>query len=619
MRRHSRRELKAIRATRPKVTIARVIGYGFRFILSYTPWMLVVITILSVFNGLLHGASIFATQLLFDAVENAVTGEGLLRTAYFMLFIMGTAFILREVFNGADGFLQSAMMDKLAGGIQRRIHKKMSRIDPVAFENVSFHDDMEKADRGKWNVLGLTMTIHALFAFYLPYFIFMGFWLHHISPRFVLAIVIAFLPTAFGQIIRTKIISKFVDITAPIRREHDFYYNAITHTRYYKETRLLGIYDFFMGRFSGMLKKLSRAELSANRKTNLLDLGLSLLSTSGYVVILFMLISALLSGEISVGAFAAVYGSIGAMFNIMEEIIRHRLGQAAEGMGFAHNLIRFMDLPEREVKKPAVSPEAAPENIGGAISGVGITMQNVSFTYPLTENKSIDSVDLEVAPGETIAIVGENGAGKSTLVRLLIGLYKPDEGKVLFNGISTDEMGLKDLHQRVSGVFQRYQRYNLSLKDNVQMGDKSSEAEITECLVQAGISLDAATFPAGGDTMLGREFDGVDLSGGQWQRVAIARGLYRIHDVIVLDEPTAAIDPIEESRIYEKFIEISKDKTAVIVTHRLGSTKIADRIIVVENGKITAAGRHDELMATDGTYAKMFNAQAKWYEYCDTN
>lgn len=172
------------------------------------------------------------------------------------------------------------------------------------------------------------------------------------------------------------------------------------------------------------------------------------------------------------------------------------------------------------------------------------------------------------------------------------------------------------IYRGISGVFQSYRRYKLTLAEYIGVSDVSKPADPTHLASSAGkadLDIDGGSFPDGYDTMLSREFDGVDLSGGQWQRVAIARGFYRAHDMIVLDEPTAAIDPIEESRIYAKFAEISRGKTAIIVTHRLGSTKIADRIVVLGAGKIVELGSHEELMRQGGTYAEMFTAQARWY------
>ena len=240
---------------------------------------------------------------------------------------------------------------------------------------------------------------------------------------------------------------------------------------------------------------------------------------------------------------------------------------------------------------------------------------DVSFTYPGAEEPSLRGINLTVRSGETLAIVGPNGAGKSTLVRLLTGLYLPTGGEVLVDGVSTKELAPQALYEGVSGVFQKYQRYQMTLKENVMISDtaSNSDADFKAALTKAELDLDPGTFPVGAETMLSREFDGVDLSGGQWQRVAVARGFYRQHNLIILDEPTAAIDPLEETRIYKQFEEMSRNKTSILVTHRLGSARVADRIVVLDNGEISAVGTHAELMDTPGLYQEMYRAQAQWY------
>ncbi len=274
----------------------------------------------------------------------------------------------------------------------------------------------------------------------------------------------------------------------------------------------------------------------------------------------------------------------------MQEAFNH-VGSMAKNFGAAQNYVRFMELPDRGGIKMT------------ADASQGIVMENVSFSYPNAAAKSIDNVSITINPGETIAVVGENGAGKSTLVRLLIGMYKPSEGRVIIRGMDTAKTDSPSLFAGLSGVFQKYQRYMITLEENVNISEMGRDSSVDSALADAGVSVDGETFPNGLETMLSREFDGIDLSGGQWQRIAIARGLYRIHEIVVLDEPTAAIDPLEESRIYRQFMEISKDKTAIIVTHRLGSVKEADRVIVMDKGRILAAAPHRELMRSCTLYS----------------
>lgn len=225
----------------------------------------------------------------------------------------------------------------------------------------------------------------------------------------------------------------------------------------------------------------------------------------------------------------------------------------------------------------------------------------------------MDDVSFEIKKGETIALVGENGAGKSTLVRILAGVLIPDEGEVLVDGNDLFSVCQKERFRHTSAVFQQFIRYQMSLRENVEISDElSDEDKMKECVEKSEFTIDER-FEEGYDTMLSREFDGIDLSGGQWQRVALARGLYRDSRFIVLDEPTSAIDPIEEGVLYRKFQKMIQDKMGVIVTHRLGSTKIADRILVLKEGKIVEEGNHEELMNMCGYYQKMYHEQAKWY------
>ena len=273
--------------------------------------------------------------------------------------------------------------------------------------------------------------------------------------------------------------------------------------------------------------------------------------------------------------------------------------------GLTSNLIYFLSLPER----------GGDNQHEGDNSG-RIELDHVSFTYPGSQNAVLNDVNLSIS-NETVAIVGMNGAGKSTLIKLLTGIYTPDSGRVTINGLDTALSSVDALCSNTSGIFQNFQKYKIGLRDNAAISDMerdTTDGELTDLLNQVNLKEQTEALPNGLDTMLSADFDGVELSGGQWQRLAIARGLHRKHGIIVLDEPTSAIDPIEEKYLYEQFANIAKGKTAVIVTHRMSSARIADRIVVMHDGTIVEEGTHERLMALGGRYAWMFKKQASWYQ-----
>lgn len=317
---------------------------------------------------------------------------------------------------------------------------------------------------------------------------------------------------------------------------------------------------------------------------------------------LIALVQAAISGEISVGAFAAVFSSISLVFSVMEAIIIRNLGVVSHNIGQAKNFLSFLKLPESkgEIKQIDVSQ--------------GIEMRNVCFRYPGSDYYALENINLSIAPGETIAIVGENGAGKSTLIKLLAGIYRPTEGEVNIGGESTKAVQPSCYYRFMSAAFQKFQRYKLSLRDNVEISDfNQKERDTEEVLNSMDLYVEPNIFSEGMETILSSEFDGVDISGGLWQRIAIARALYRKCAIIFLDEPTAAIDPIEESKVYKQFSLLSQNKMAIIITHRLGSAKIADRILVMDKGQIIETGTHEELINQNGKYAMMYQLQAGWY------
>jgi ATP-binding cassette subfamily B protein len=412
--------------------------------------------------------------------------------------------------------------------------------------------------------------------------------------------VLSFIPAFLGQFVHAKVFTKLEEQNAPLRREYEYYQKTMCDREYFKETRILGAVRFFHKLFSDTMQLLTKKTWQAERKTALLMLLLDISTFAGMAMVSYMLFSATMAGEITVGAFAAVFSSINTIFYLMQELFNVHMRNMNRDIGKVANFVRMLDIPERTGANDTVDFTK------------GIEASGVSFTYPGRDEPAVRNVSLSIAKNETIAIVGENGAGKSTLVRLLTGIYRPNEGKVIVGGLDTSESAPASVYKGISGVFQKYQRYKMTLEENVSISDVNIETDALR--VQSSLEEANAEYSIGLEAMLSPEFDGIDLSGGQWQRLAIARGLYRTNEFIVLDEPTSAIDPIEETIIYKQFQRLAKDKCAVVVTHRLGSAKLAHRIIVMDSGLIIDTGTHEEMLSRPGKYADMWAAQAKWYE-----
>jgi ATP-binding cassette subfamily B protein len=635
-------EEKKAKEKKTKVPFGKVVRFGVSTVMKTIPAFFILINIVGILHGVSYGFATLFTQRFYESVEDVLTKASAgMGAAYVGIIALGLIMLAREILNGVHNFMHNVWFQKMEGEFNKLIHAKMGRIDPICLEDTRMHDDINKAQEGSGTIQVIIGIGGTIFTFYLPYFIFMGAYFYYLKPLFIVCLVLVFIPTLAGQLMRTNIIEKFEDKAAPIRREMDAHEQAITHKTFFKETRLLGGYTFFLNLFLDTVKKLGKAEWEANRKTNLINLTMNIFTILGHGGVIWLLFDALLKGEISIGAFAAVYGSIGLLFSIMREIIQQHIGNIASNLGKAHNFIRFMELPERGGQPNERDPRA------------GIVVEGAGFRYPNATEDSLTDINLRIRTGETVAIVGENGAGKTTLARLLTGIYKPTSGKVTVYGMDTADTDATHLFKDMSGVFQKYQRYWFTLYHNISISDadkyeetvstavmekgvktKNRDAEVSAMLLRmdrrpkpaealkdaedaakaAGVEVEGHSFPNGMDTMLTRELEGVDLSGGEWQRVAIARGLYRTHDAILLDEPTAAIDPLEESRLYKQFIDMSRNKTAIIITHRLGSTQIADRVLVMEKGRIVGDGTHESLLRDCPLYKDMYAAQAEWYQ-----
>ncbi|MDO3408288.1 ABC transporter ATP-binding protein [Saccharibacillus sp. CPCC 101409] len=607
----------------------RILRFLLPRIASVQPKLFAGYVLLFVVDAAFFPLSVRAMQRLFDRIAasaqppDAGTMLAGAAAALLMLFAIKTA---GQLVNGVAYFIAETYDSYSTARLTELLSRKLGRLHPVSFEEPDTLSAIEKAYAGIRHAVAYVNTMLDVCIVYVPQLLFMGAYLFMLRPALTLSVLLAFAPVLLGQLIRARLYAGLEDRSSPARRKMDSYADSIAGRTALKQTRLLGGFPYFYRLYVEALRSLNTLKQKADTRANLLELGAQLLTFAGYFGVMALLAASLLQGSIGVGAFAAVFASIDRMFQLMEELIAGRLAKNAENFGKIRNYLRAMELPERgaETVSAAEDSTANTEPCPPAI-----VCENVSFTYPSAPHKSLDGIDLDIHPGETLAVVGANGSGKTTLVRLLTGLYLPTEGALLHNGVPTSELPPEELFAGTSAVFQHYRRYRMTLADNVTIGEwrlksagssQSPGAEppilcekLESAAGEAGLPLTEDVFPDGFDTMLSREFGGVELSGGQWQRVAIARGLYRAHGFIVLDEPTAAIDPLEETRVYRRFAEAAAGRTALIVTHRLGSVRLADRILVLHGGRRAGLGTHEELLADCAVYREMWEAQAEYY------
>lgn len=552
---------------------------------------------------------VFVTMILqrfFDTVSAAAGKSTSLGSLAVSAALAVGVIIFRELASAVCNFLAGPVALKIKGSFTGRIHRKIEKIPALAFEQAETLDCIEKAKQGAGHGIELYHSVSTLLTFYGPYFIVMGVYLYRLRPLLTWSIFLIFVPMVVSQFVKERVFTKLADAAAPLARKLKYYEDELCGKDFFKETRLLGSYAFLRGKYDETLKLYCAKRWKAVKTVQLIEIGLRGLTILGYSGVLILLVLSLLDGYISVGAFAAVFASTRTMIHFMDDALSNYLGEMLENYGSLKNFVAFLDLPEEE------GLEENPD------FSQGIAVSGVSFRYPDSRKNALEDISFHMNAGEVIALVGENGAGKTTLARLILGVYPPTSGTVSAGGVPLSAYAKNRRFARASGVMQQFGRYKMSLRDNVTLSDREGcrdAARLDAALEQADFSMaeKGEKLQQGPDTMLSRDFGGAELSGGEWQRLALARGLYKSSGLIVLDEPTSAIDPMEEALLYQRFKALAAGKTALLITHRLGSAKIADRIVVLDRGRLIEIGSHKALLAQNGKYTAMFEAQAKWY------
>ena len=599
------------------------------------PGEMTVCCLADVFHALSIVLAMYGMQLLIDGAEEIYYGKPT-NSIIVPLILFIALNMLTEICNGIGNYHFEYLSPRMLIKMNTDLQNKISKLDYICFEDPEMLDSIEKAKNGIENNLLTAYFVLSTITLYLPYYIFMGIYLRNVNPMLLIVLLLIFIPVLLGNYFRFKVFAKTEDEAANERRKKEAYEDAICDLSTFKETRMLGAFHYFFKGYTASIGKLNSSLMSAEKKQAKNDLICQGLTVIGYLGIIGLLIAEVLSKRASIGNFTAVLFGITTMYGLAQEVFVSTFKWASRQAASLNNYWKLMDYKEGNTEDIATAKaivinnntatsedivriaNTATEKTGGEASNNsienGLTLNNVYFSYPGVDKDALHNVSLDIRKGETIAVVGENGSGKTTLAKMIMGLLRPRSGNMYYLG---SKVNYQEYVLKVSAVFQDYLKYQMRLDENISIsrqGAQPVQEDINEAIKSAGLELNQKHFPDGKETMLSKEFGGVDLSGGLWQRVAIARGLYRKHEIIILDEPTAAIDPIEEARVYNEFAAITKGKIGIIITHRLGAAKIADRIVVLKNGEIENVGTHDYLLKNDMYYKQLYDKQAVWYQ-----
>lgn len=411
--------------------------------------------------------------------------------------------------------------------------------------------------------------------------------------------VLSVIPYLIARVIRGKEFFYVKTAQAKKTRLQAYLWSLFTTRQTAKEMRVMGFDGYVTEKWRSTRDEVNEELWAVQKKDAISLLWCDGFRIAGYGVSVIIVLLLVLRGQVSIGVFGAAVAAFLSLQNSMQNFLEG-LGRFPEQLLHAADYYSFLDMPD----------EADGTNEFPGLRET-ITLENVSFKYPNSESYALNNISLTVRKGEKIAILGENGSGKTTLSKVLLGLYPVEHGRVAYDGTAVEDFTKDSFFAGVSAIAQDFVPYSLTLRENVAISDLARvnrDDEIKDALAAAG-----AGAYIGLDEYMGREFGGRELSGGGWQKIAIARGLFKDSELIVLDEPTSALDPLIETEILSKFIEAASDKTALIISHRVGLCKLVDRIIVMRGGKIVEDGTHTALIASGGEYSRLYEAQAKWY------
>ena len=568
------------------------------------PWTIAWV-ILLVLQGILPAAIVYLTKLVVDSVVEALKSGSAptsMRPVVVRLLLLGGVLLLMEVVRNAINWVREVQAELLQDHITSLIHKKSVTVDLAFYELSDYYDHLHRARvEARYRPVALLGNLGALLQNSIT-LIAMGAILIPLGPWLALALLLSTLP-AFYVVVHYAVAEyEWRQRTTADDRRVWYYDWLMTAGEAAAEIRLFGLGKYFLSLHEGLRTRLRGEHLHLTRRQGFAELAASLLALIVMGAALCWMVWRALQGFVTLGELALIYVAFNQGQGLMRTLLENA-GQIYSNSLFLGNLFEFLAL------KPLVADGS--HKISDV--EVGISFEDVSFSYPDATGKALDDFTITIPKGKIVAIVGPNGAGKSTLLKLLCRFYDPDDGRIEIDGRDLREIPVENLRELITVLFQQPSHYNATVRENVWYGDpglQASDAEVEEAIRAAGAEEIVARLPQQEQTLLGRWFaGGTELSVGEWQRIALARAFLRRAPIIILDEPTSALDPWAEADWLERFRELAAGRTSIIITHRFTTAMHADVIHVMDGGRIVESGSHQRLLAHTGLYAESWSRQ----------
>ncbi len=572
-------------------------------------------------RALLPVATLFVGKLIIDEVlrlagipntPSSLRGwidSGLADWLAWLLVIEFALAVLSDVLGRVVSLLDSLLSERFSNATSIRLMEHAATLDLEDFEDSELQDQLERARRQTTGRMVLMSQLFGQAQDIVTIVSFAGGLIFY-APWLILLLVIALVPAFAGEAHFNAQSYSLAYSRSPERRELDYMRQTAAGVESAKEVKIFGLSGFLIDRY----RSLSEGLFTANRALAVRRAGwggvLTTLGTLGYYVAYAYIAWSTLRGAFSIGDLTFLAGSFRRLRNLLEGLLIGFSQTAGQAL-YLDDLFSFFD-----IKPEILSPEH-PRPFPRPLQR-GFDFEDVGFRYPGAENWAVRHLTFSLRAGEVLALVGENGAGKTTLVKLLARLYDPDEGHILLDGHDLREYDLNELRANLGVIFQDFVRYHLTAAENIAVGRIEAREDAQRIVEAARRSLAdgvITSLPGGYNQMIGKRFKGgVDLSGGEWQKIAIARAYMRDAQLLILDEPTAALDARSEFEVFQRFRELSAGKTAVLISHRFSSVRMADRILVLADGEAEAVGTHEQLLSQRGRYSELFELQAAGYK-----